>query len=166
MIIIALGANLESRYGEPVQTLTAAKAALEENGVEILAQSRIWLTEPYPKGSDQPWYHNAVVSVKTDLSPEALLDSLLKIEEDFGRVRGEVNASRILDLDIIAYNQQVVNEEDLQVPHARMHERLFVLNPLSDIDDNWVHPVMGDDVGQLVRQLDDDFEAEALDTPW
>ena len=166
MIIIALGANLESRYGTPIETLSAAKEAMRNYDIEIADQSRIWLTEPYPKGSDQPWYHNAVIAVKTKLSPEALMDVLLKIETEFGRVRGDANAPRILDLDIIAFNDQVVDEEGLKIPHERMHERLFVLNPLSDIHKNWVHPLKGQDVDQMIAQLNDDFETEALDESW
>ncbi|MEM6811771.1 MAG: 2-amino-4-hydroxy-6-hydroxymethyldihydropteridine diphosphokinase [Pseudomonadota bacterium] len=166
MIIIGLGANLDSQFGTPVQTLSAVKDALRHKSIEIIDQSRIWKTEPYPKGSDQPWYHNAVLNIKTILSPEALLDELFTIENHFGRVRTTPNAPRIIDLDLIAFEGQVIHEDNIKVPHPRMHERLFVLNPLSDIDENWVHPLLQKNASDLIADLDNDFETEALDIPW
>jgi len=158
MILIALGANLPSRYGSPAQTLDAAKEALQERGIIILQSSRIWLTAPVPFDPDQDWYHNAVIDVETSLSPQALLKTMLQIEEDFGRIRTEKNAPRILDLDLIAYNDEVIEEDDtLIVPHPRMHERLFVLKPLEDISKNWTHPVTGHDVAKMIRDLPADM---------
>lgn len=157
MILIGLGANLPSRFGPPLATLEAAKEALAERGVVILQSSRVWLTAPVPFDPDQDWFHNAVIDVETDLNPQDLLTLLLELEEDFGRVRSVKNAPRLLDLDIIAYHDEVIEEDDtLLVPHSKMQERLFVLKPLSDISKNWTHPVSGQTVEEMVRLLPDD----------
>jgi 2-amino-4-hydroxy-6-hydroxymethyldihydropteridine diphosphokinase len=166
MIIIGLGANLDSQYGTPIQTLSAAKEALAAQGVTTRRQSRIWRSAPVPFDPAQNWYHNAALSVDTNLSPESLIDLLLETEHAFGRERTVKNAPRILDLDLIAYNRQVVEEEGAIVPHPRMQERLFVLKPLADIDANWVHPVSGADLSALLRNVDPSQEAEPLDESW
>lgn len=163
MILIGLGANLPSRYGGPVQTLEAAKEALLEQGIIILQSSRIWLTAPVPFDPDQDWYHNAVIDVETSLSPKGLLNKMLEIEEDFGRIRREKNAPRLIDLDLIAYHDQVLkDDETLLVPHPRMHERLFVLKPLQDIAENWTHPIKGQKIAEMIAAIPSGQEAKPL----
>lgn len=169
MILIGLGANLPSRYGSPVQTLEAAKEALAEHGVIILQSSRTWLTAPVPFDPDQDWYHNAVIDVETSLLPQGLLEVMLEIEEDFGRERGEKNAPRLLDLDLIAYHDEVIDDCDtLMIPHPRMQERLFVLNPLEDISKNWTHPITGQTVTEMIQNIPPDIlegqEAKPLES--
>lgn len=162
MILIALGANLPSRFGKPEETLEAAKATLENLGVRILSSSRIWITAPVP-ASDQPWYKNAVVSVQTILAPEALMALLRAVEDDFGRIRGEKNASRLLDLDIVAYNDFGIEADGVIVPHPRMHERAFVLYPLREVAPDWVHPVLLSSVERLILNLPDGQEVHPLE---
>ena len=149
MIIIAAGANLPSRYGDPGQTILAAIHAVEGKGVRITGRSRIWLTSPVP-ASDQPDFHNAVFSVATDLDAENLLNLLHGIEADFGRVRIKRNEPRIIDLDLIAYNNVVMDGKKLSVPHPRLQDRAFVLMPLRDIAPDWVHPVTGADLSSML----------------
>lgn len=115
-------------------------AALEKRGLRIAARSRILTTPPWPPG--QPWYSNAVVRVETDLPPRTVFSILQDIENEFGRVRAERNTPRVIDLDLLAYNDVVLNDPDLVIPHPRMHERAFVLWPLRDIAPGWVHPVL------------------------
>lgn len=158
MIFIGLGANLPSRYGSPYETLQAAKQAMQNAGITITASSNTWLTAPVPL-SDQPWYHNEVVSVETALSPFALLEALQTLENEFGRVRTIRNAPRVLDLDLIAYNGEILNKPELIVPHPRMHQRAFVLLPLREIVENWEHPVIGMSLHDLILNLPDDQEA-------
>ena len=158
MIIIALGANLPSRFGDPAQTLLAARAAMDESGLRVVAESRIWLTAPVPL-SDQPWYHNAVVAVETGLAPLAILERLQEIEYDFGRVRTSRNAPRLLDLDLVAYDDVIVDRPALIVPHPRMHERAFVLRPMAEIAPDWRHPVSGLTMDQMIAALPDDQQA-------
>lgn len=164
MIFIALGANLPSRFGSPVDTLKASIKALEENGIKVLDRSSVWLTEPVPFDKDVPYYHNAVISIETNLSAGDLLQLMLYIEADFGRVRSVKNAPRLLDLDLIAYNDEIIKDGDrLIVPHQRMHERSFVLRPLGEIANNWNHIVLGQSVAELIHYLPDEQNAKILE---
>lgn len=154
MIIIAYGANLPSHVGQPHETFAAAKAALVEHGIDILAQSSLWETAPVGTDGDQPWYTNAVLSVKTDLSPLDLLKTMGAVEAQFGRTRTVKNAARPIDLDLIDYQGRIIADvPDLILPHPRMHERAFVLKPLEEISQNWVHPMSGLELSQLVANL-------------
>ena len=154
MILIALGANLPSSYGSPVQTLAAAKVELEARGVKILQSSRTWLTEPVPFDEGQDWFHNEVIEVETELSPRDLLSLMHNIEKDFGRTRHKKNEARLLDLDLIAYRDEVIEaDETIMVPHPRMHKRLFVLKPLEDIAKNWNHPIKQQTVAEMLQGL-------------
>ncbi|MCC6598933.1 MAG: 2-amino-4-hydroxy-6-hydroxymethyldihydropteridine diphosphokinase [Alphaproteobacteria bacterium] len=152
MIIIGLGANLPSRFGGPDETLAAAKEKIENFDIRIVKSSRVWVTAPVP-ASDQPLYRNAVLVVETPLAPEALIEVLQGIERDFGRVHAERNAARLLDLDVLAYNDFIMEDEALTLPHPRMHERGFVLRPLHEIAPGWVHPVLGVGLEALIARL-------------
>lgn len=155
MIIIALGANLNSDFGRPFDAFLYALAQLEEAGVEICQRSRLYKTAPVPYDPLQPDYYNAVIAVRADLDPHALLALLLSIEEDMGRVRSVKNAPRVIDLDLIAYHDQIIQDHDrLIVPHPRMHERLFVLRPLCDIDQAWNHPIKGQTVKEMMDAIE------------
>ncbi len=155
MILIAIGANLPSRFGTPEETIHAAVEALSDEDIIATKKSRIWLTAPVPV-SDQPWYRNAVVSVRTDLDAFQLLSVLHKIEANFGRVRYERNEPRVLDLDLIAYNNEIIERPSLIVPHPRMHERGFVLMPLQDVAPGWIHPVSGKNLTELISVISED----------
>ncbi len=152
MIVIALGANLPSQFGSPRETIKRAIAEIAKNNACVLYQSPIYLTAPVPV-SDQPWYHNAVIGVSTDQSPADLLKTLQSIENNFGRVRTIRNAPRVIDLDIVAYHDIVQHNDDLILPHPRMHERAFVLYPLRDIARNWVHPVSRKHINELISLI-------------
>lgn len=152
MILIALGANLPSRFGAPEQTFTAARSALARNGVFVTASSGVWKTAPVP-ASDQPWYSNAVIAVETDLNPQALYGVLKDIETEFGRVPGERNSARLLDLDFLAYEDAVITQPGLTIPHPRMHERGFVLLPLREIAPDWRHPVSRKTTREMIAAL-------------
>jgi len=162
-VLIALGANLPSGIGTPLQTLNAAVKALEAKGVKVVRQSRWYKSEPVPVSS-QDWYINGVISVETDLEPEALLVLLHEIEDQFGRERGERNAARVLDLDLVAYGRLVRSGLGApEVPHPRMHDRAFVLLPMVDIAPDWLHPVTGTPLAELVQAIPDDQIAEPLE---
>lgn len=156
--LIAFGANLPTdQYGAPAQTLKAALEHLAQDGrVSIKVVSSFYETAPVPI-SDQPWYVNGVAWVETDLSAHDLLLKLHEVEAEFGRVRRERNAARVIDLDLIAYGRDLIVEEGgINVPHPRMAERAFVLLPLRDVAPDWVHPVLGRTVGDLISDLPDD----------
>ena len=124
MKLVALGANLPSRFGTPAQTLYAALKAMAQKGVWPVQISRVWKTAPVPYVEGQPWYHNAVAAVETAQSAPDLLKTLLAIEEEFGRVRTVKNAPRLLDLDLIAYDREIIkNGDELIVPHPRRCRR-------------------------------------------
>jgi 2-amino-4-hydroxy-6-hydroxymethyldihydropteridine diphosphokinase len=153
MIFVALGANLPSlAYGRPSSTLAAALDMLDEHRVRVIRRSRWYETAPVPM-SDQPWYVNGVAEVATDLLPGALLQALHAVEARLGRVRGTVNAARIIDLDLLAYGGRIATDWPV-LPHPRLHERAFVLQPLRDIAPDWRHPVSGLGINAMLARLE------------
>jgi 2-amino-4-hydroxy-6-hydroxymethyldihydropteridine diphosphokinase len=161
VIFIALGSNLFSdAYGSPEDICVAAIEALEQRGISITARSRWFRTAPVPV-SDQPWFVNGVIAVETLLSPKELLGLLHEVEAEFGRTRKIRNEARILDLDLIAYDDRIMTGPDGPIlPHPRSHERGFVLLPLADVDPDWRHPVTGAAVADLIAALPGDQRAE------
>lgn len=158
--IIGLGSNLPSHFGTPLETLERAVEVLVQCEVLPIKLSRIWKTAPVPFTPDHPWYYNAVAIVETNKSAEALLETMLAIELQFGRVRSVPNAPRVLDLDLIAYdNEIIIDEPEIIVPHPRMAERAFVLLPMADIISEWVHPITGRTLDDLVNNLPKEQEA-------
>jgi 2-amino-4-hydroxy-6-hydroxymethyldihydropteridine diphosphokinase len=160
LILIGLGANLPSAAGTPRQSLEAALARLEQEGVVIVGRSRFWRTRPVPI-SDQPWFVNAVAAVGSPLPAAELLDLLHRIEADFGRIRSVPNAARVLDLDLLSHGRQVLNVPPRPlVPHPRLCERAFVLYPLREVAPQWRHPVSGESVAALIGRLPGDQVCE------
>lgn len=136
-IYIALGANLSN----PKATFLKALKALEVRDVSIESVSGLWQSPAWPVGSDQPDYINAAARVSYAGSAAELLAILHEVEEAFGRVRGEKNAARTLDLDLLDFKSEISKTDGLQIPHPRMLSRGFVLFPLQDIAPNWRDPV-------------------------
>jgi 2-amino-4-hydroxy-6-hydroxymethyldihydropteridine diphosphokinase len=137
---VGLGANL----GDRERTLRAAVDALvDEDGIEVVAVSALRETDPVGVG-EQPRYLNGAVALETTVSARDLLDRLLAVEQRFGRVRvpGE-HAPRTLDLDLLLYGDGEIDEPGLTVPHPRLHERRFVLEPLAELDPGLVIPGRG-----------------------
>lgn len=151
MILIALGANLPSPAGAPTETLRQALFRLAQRSITAERQSGFYKTAAYPDPADPPFI-NAVASVRTELDPAQLLAGLHEIEAEFGRRRGTPNAPRTLDLDLIDYDQRV-EPGPPELPHPRMHTRLFVLCPLRDVAPAWRHPVLGATVSELIAAL-------------
>lgn len=151
MIVIALGANLPSRVGEPRETLTAALAELSTRGVRVAEVSSYYVTKAWPDPSDPPFV-NAVARVETNLAPRELMALLHGTEEMFGRKRAAKNAPRTLDLDLIDYDSRV-EPGPPQLPHPRLGERAFVLVPLAEIAPGWRHPQTDQTIGTLLAAL-------------
>ena len=149
---IALGSNLDDRQ----QHLRAAVAALRaEAGIAVVAVSRVYETDPVGPPPQGP-YLNAVARVQTTLAPRELLDRLLAIERSRGRRRGgQRNAPRTLDLDLLLYGNERIETDGLVVPHPRLHERSFVLEPLSEVAAGVIHPVLREPIAELARRLRD-----------
>jgi 2-amino-4-hydroxy-6-hydroxymethyldihydropteridine diphosphokinase len=151
MILIALGANLPSPAGMPEHTLTEALFLLAQPSITIERQSGFYRTAAWPDPDDPPFI-NSVASIRTGLAPAPLLRELHRIESRFGRKRGAPNAPRTLDLDIIDYDGRVESGPP-ELPHPRMHARLFVLCPLREIAPDWRHPMSGLTVSELIAAL-------------
>jgi len=167
MILIGLGANLPSpRHGPPKATLEAALRALEEAGLRLLRRSRWYRSAPLP-ASEQPAYVNGVAVVETELAPAPLLALLHDVEGRLGRMRTERWGPRVIDLDLLAYHDVVLEPargpEAPVLPHPRLHERAFVLLPLAEVAPDWRHPVLGRSVAKLIAALPGDQTAEPLD---
>lgn len=161
MILVGIGSNLPGRHGvTPLETCQWAISQLAAlPGLRLDAVSQWYVTSPMPP-SGQPLYVNAVarLAVGPDAAepdPAALLAALQAIEAEAGRVRGERNAARTLDLDIIAIDAMVRATPDPVLPHPRAHLRAFVLVPLLDVAAGWIHPVEGVEAGELLRRLPD-----------
>jgi 2-amino-4-hydroxy-6-hydroxymethyldihydropteridine diphosphokinase len=154
VIVVGIGANLPgSGHADALATCRAALACLPEQGVEIHSVSPWYESAPVPR-SDQPWYVNAVIRVASRLSAAELLGALHKVEADFGRVRGGLNAARVLDLDLLDHDGQVSDRDAWPIlPHPRMHARAFVLLPLRDLAPSWTHPRSGASLEQLISAL-------------
>lgn len=144
---MALGCNLAGAYTSREALLEAALEALSEEGLSLVARSTWWTSAAWPDPSG-PDYLNGVAIIRTDLSPREALEALHRIEARFGRARGEVNAARTLDLDLVAHGRTVL-EGDVWVPHPRAHERLFVMGPLAELASAWIHPVSGEPAFRL-----------------
>jgi 2-amino-4-hydroxy-6-hydroxymethyldihydropteridine diphosphokinase len=126
---VGLGSNL----GDRMANLQQAVALLgRTEGVSVLRSSRVYETDPV--GPPQPDYLNAVIEVATSIPADALLRACLRVEAEMGRVRAERWGPRVIDLDLLAYGRESVEEPGLSVPHPRMHERLFVLAPLLELE--------------------------------
>jgi 2-amino-4-hydroxy-6-hydroxymethyldihydropteridine diphosphokinase len=103
---------------------------------------------------DQDWFVNGVVSLETSMGPGELLGFLLSVEKKMGRLREEKWGPRTIDLDILFYGDQILEEADLRIPHPRLQERRFVLVPLRDVAPDLVHPVLGKPVSRILAELD------------
>jgi 2-amino-4-hydroxy-6-hydroxymethyldihydropteridine diphosphokinase len=149
MILIAFGSNLPSPAGAPAETVRAALAALQPNGIEPVKVSQLYKTEAWPDPNDPPFV-NAVAQVRTTLPPRALLNTLHEMERFFGRIRTVPNAPRTLDLDILDYEGRI-EDGPPTLPHPRLERRAFVLAPLAEIAPGWRHPVSGLTAEELLR---------------
>jgi 2-amino-4-hydroxy-6-hydroxymethyldihydropteridine diphosphokinase len=144
MILVGLGSNLTTaQFPTSEQILEAAINALIKRNIEVLLRSSWYRSAPIP-ASDQPWFVNGVASLRTQMAPQDLLQALHDVEAEYGRIRGARNASRTLDLDLLAYRDLVIDEPGgVNLPHPRLAERAFVLQPLAELAPCWRHPVTG-----------------------
>jgi 2-amino-4-hydroxy-6-hydroxymethyldihydropteridine diphosphokinase len=152
---IGIGSNV----GDPLSNcLKAIDLINHMDGCRVADRSDFFRTEPVGSIS-QGWYVNGVVRIETTLAPRELLRSLLAIESHMGRVRRQKWEPRIIDLDILLYGNEVLEENDLRIPHPLMHQRRFVLMPIVELNPGLVHPVIGRSMAELMDDLDVEGQA-------
>ena len=147
-IFIALGSNL----GDKENNMKEALQRLTQKGVTVCKVSDFMATRPYGV-TDQPDFLHAVAEIKTDYSPTELLRILLQVEQEMGRKRIRHWGERNIDLDLLLYDDRIIDLPELQVPHPDMQNRDFVLRPLVQIAPDTVHPVLGKTIRQLWEEL-------------
>lgn len=146
-VFIGIGSNL----GDKKENIKKAIGLIMEK-CEILKISSLYETEPvgYKR---QDWFLNCAICAETELKSMELLDFLQSIEKKLGRVKTIKNGPRTIDLDILFYGDKIINGDKLIVPHPRLHERLFVLEPLTEISLNFVHPLLNRSIKELRSRL-------------
>lgn len=147
---IALGSNLGNREAN----LRRALAMLVETPQIHIRRISSWVETPAIGGpEDSPAFLNAAVEAQVSLTPQALMNRLLEIEQQMGRIRREKWEPRIIDMDLLLFGNAIISSHDLIVPHPLMHERAFVLKPLAEIAPNAVHPALNATVAGLLESL-------------
>lgn len=157
-VYLLLGSNLSDR----INAIKEAKSLLTEQVGKIITSSHFYETQAWGK-TDQPDFVNQAVAVHTKLMPDDVLTAILAIEKELGRERTEKWAERIIDIDILLYDNLVVNEKDLVIPHPHLHERNFALVPLMEIAGEEEHPVMHQTIEDIYFDCSDKLEVILLD---
>ena len=149
-VYIGIGSNL----GEPYENCIRAVEAIRDHSLcEINVLSPFYRTQPVGIEGDN-WFINAVLSINTTLSPAELIEMLLDVEKKMGRTRTKVRwESRIIDLDILLIGSEIINDKNLTVPHPRMHTRRFVMAPMADIAPDFIHPVLGKSMAEILDEI-------------
>lgn len=151
--VILLGGNMGDRYSY----LSKAKDFIAKRIGTIRKSSSVYETEAWGFKAEKAFL-NQVLVVETDLSPHEVLDKTQKVEQLLGRVRNLNQmgyASRVIDIDILFYDSEIIETPDLQIPHVYLHERRFVLEPLCEIIPYWVHPILGETIKDLIARCKD-----------
>ena len=147
---ISVGSNIGNKLENCKK---GVDSLIRSDSVTLKAQSPCYKTDPVDY-LDQAWFINYVIKIETSLDPFELLNKLKSIQQDAGRLRDEIRfGPRILDLDIILFDDEVINSEKLIIPHPRMHKRRFVLKPVCDIDSEIIHPVLKKNMKYLLDSL-------------
>jgi len=156
-VFLSLGSN----QGDRLNILAEATKLIDNLIGRMVLCSAVVESEPWGFIADTSFY-NMVIVIETQYSPNHVLTKLLDIEKTLGRIRTDSNAysSRVIDLDMLFYDNQVIDNENLTVPHPRLHLRKFVLKPLASVAPEWVHPVMGVSMSELLVSLNDDSQVE------
>ena len=165
MVLLGLGSNLTSNYGDRFTNIDLAISGLNGYGIIVKKKSSYYETPSYPN-KNNPKFINIVIEVETQLPPEDLASVLIFIEERLGRKRGEKNDPRTCDIDIIDYKNKILNfkykDLDFTVPHEKLIYRNFVLFPLQEISPNWKHPKTNELIGALIDNLSNEDKNSIL----
>ena len=156
MLLLGLGSNLASNFGNRFENIDLAISYLQSYEMQLLKKSSFYETLSYPD-INNPKFINVVVEISTNLSPEDLASVLIFIEEKLERKRSKKNEPRTCDIDIIDYNGQIIDfkykEMDFTVPHIKLTSRNFVLFPLQEILPKWEHPKTKETISTLIQKL-------------
>ena len=154
---ILIGGNLADR----INNLAEARMNIEKDLGEIIKTSSIYETASWGI-TDQPDFLNQVLLVETTFSAEETMQLILSIENKMGRVRTEKNASRIIDIDILFFNDEIINQKDLTIPHPEIQNRKFALIPMNEIAPHFLHPVFKQSIQNLLSTSKDKLEVRPL----
>lgn len=155
------GLLLGSNLGNKEMNLYRAKELISDSGVKIIEVSSVYETQPWGQ-QDQPVYYNQAIVIKTTLSSIKLLREILKIEGMVGRERKEKWEPRIIDIDILFFDDETKNSPNLKIPHPELHKRKFALIPLSEIEPGWFHPVLNKNIQTLIQECNDSLDVKKL----
>jgi len=157
-VYLILGSNIGDRKNYLEQAISMIKEAIG------MIQTKSSLYETVPWGfDDKNNFLNQVIKVETSLQPEDILKEILQIEKIIGRIRsGKGYSSRVIDIDILFYNKEIIHSENLVIPHPLMHERKFVLGPLAEIAGQFIHPVFNKTIQTLLNECKDELNVEKL----
>jgi len=161
MLYLLLGGNI----GDKERIFSEALAILNNRVGEIQLQSAVYETEPW--GFESPdLFWNQAIEISTSLSPEEVLAQTQMIEQELGRIRKENQySSRVIDIDILFYGDQIINRENLIIPHPRIQERKFALVPLNEIAPELIHPVFHKSIRQLLEESTDSLKVSPIPNP-
>ncbi|HEY0298140.1 MAG TPA: 2-amino-4-hydroxy-6-hydroxymethyldihydropteridine diphosphokinase [Arachidicoccus sp.] len=155
---LLIGGNL----GDVRQTFANTINEIEMGVGSIKKKSPLYKTAAWGM-ENQPDFLNQVLEVETNLSAQKVLETVLNIEENLGRIRQQKYGPRIIDIDILLFNEEIIDEQDLKVPHPFLHKRNFVLHPLAALAPHAFHPVLKKDIQTLLQQSEDTLEVEKCD---
>ncbi len=153
MIHLNIGSNLNSKYGSRVDNIVLALNLLLETKIEIKKISNFYETPSYPN-KQFPKFLNVGLIVNYRKSLFDFLKKIRLIEKKIGRIRAKKNDPRVIDIDIIDFNGKIKNSKNIRLPHPLSHARNFVLYPIKQIDPNWIHPVLKQNINYLIKKLD------------
>ena len=157
-IFLITGGNI----GDRKKSLETAEALIGARVGKIIIRSKIYETEAWGM-TDQASFYNQVLVIESKLSPRQILDTILKIEEEMGRKRSVKNAARRIDIDILFFNDEIINQQNLVIPHPEIGNRRFVLSPLNEIAPQMIHPGLKKSMKQLLSETKDQLKAIPVD---
>lgn len=158
-VYLLFGSNL----GERAANIANAITLLENQGVKSIKLSSLYETEPWGN-TNQATYLNQVGKFRTALSPSKLMQTILEIEKDMGRVRTIKWEPRIIDIDILFYGNQIISQSDLKIPHPELEKRKFALTPMAEIAPDLMHPVLKKNIKELLAECTDSMSVNFFES--
>jgi 2-amino-4-hydroxy-6-hydroxymethyldihydropteridine diphosphokinase len=146
-----------SNMGDREAHLNQAKALIEKHIGTVKEVSRLYETQAWGK-TDQPNFYNQALAVETTQFPQQVLKNILKIEQEMGRIRTEKWEERVIDIDILLFNEEIIEDDNLKIPHPHLHERNFALVPLMDVAGEVMHPVLNLPVEEVYFECRDTLD--------